>query len=144
MLLYGDRHISYHYLKETGIFLSLVGYSYRLSGLARSETAPYSNRQLSSEVNKQEVLRTVTSPRLPISKHTESATILLLTEFNNKLTTEKKNHVKIIHNCFWWLKKLHTSDRNSLWNNKSGGLNLLPKNPNVTQEARWLGKKASA
>ena len=77
MLWYGDRHISYNYLKETGIFLNLAGDSYRLSGLARLETAPYSNRQLSVEVNKQEVSRTVTSPRLPIGKHTETATILL-------------------------------------------------------------------
>ena len=66
-------------------------------------TAPYSNRQfMRAKVNKQEVPRRVTSPRLSIDKHAETATILLLTEFNNKLDlTSEKKRVKIIQNCFW-------------------------------------------
>ena len=55
---------------------------------------------MGAEVNKQEVPRRVTSPKLSIDKHAETATILLLTEFNNKLdlTSGKKaseNHPKL-------------------------------------------------
>ena len=98
MLLYGDRHVSYHYPKETYFFL--VWPETHIVSLVwqdRNRSVLEYRQFMGAEVNKQEVPRRVTSPRLSIDKHAETATILLLTEFNNKLDlTSEKKRVKII------------------------------------------------